>query len=168
MVFGHDALEAAIRDKPPKRDEDVNRRRHPREEEGSANARGVENGRQLSLEVVPEGSKQRGARIDLSENEILQNVISDRGEEKDRAVNSGGQGGEMVFAGPTSDERKERKPEEKMQIGPHDRTVNPRREAQEMVVIIPLNAEVDEAQDIAEENGQQRSQRGEAGAVRHL
>ncbi len=63
----------------------------------------------------------------------------------------------MVFAGPTGDKGKERKPEEKMQIGPHDRAVNPRRAVQEMVVIILINAEVDEAQDIAEENGQQRS-----------
>ncbi len=98
----------------------------------------------------------------------MQDVIGDRREEQDRAVNGGGQGGEMVFAGPAGDKREERKPKEKMQIGPHDRAINLRRAVQEMVVIIPIDAEIDEAQDITEENGQQRSQRGEAGAVRHL
>ena len=46
--------------------------------------------------------------------------------------------------------------------------VDPLRRVQHVVVVVPVDADVDEAQHVAEEHRQQRAQRGQVGAVRHL
>jgi hypothetical protein len=59
-------------------------------------------------------------------------------------------------------------PEQQMQIGPQDRAVHAFGDMQHVMMIVPVDADIDEAQHIAQEHREQRPQIGEAGAVRHL
>src|SRR5262245_2319462 len=72
----------------------------------------------------------------------------------------------MILAHPPCHERKERQPEQQMEVGPENEARHLFRRLQHVVMVVPVNAEVDEAQNIAEENGKQRPQRREVLAER--
>src|SRR3989344_3986164 len=55
-----------------------------------------------------------------------------------------------------------------MQVGPQDRAAHMLRGMQHVMMIVPVNAEIDETQHISQENRQQRTQRGKISAMRHL
>jgi hypothetical protein len=55
-----------------------------------------------------------------------------------------------------------------MEISAHDRAVYAWRAVHEVVVIVPINPEVNEAQDVTEEDGEQGAQCRETGAVGHF
>ena len=74
----------------------------------------------------------------------------------------------MVLAHPGGDERDQRQPEQQVQVGPQDPAVDVAGGVQQVVVVVPVDAEVDEAQHVAQEHRRERAQRGEVGAVRHL
>ena len=74
----------------------------------------------------------------------------------------------MVFSHPPGGKRKQREPEQEMQVGPEHCTCHHRAGMQQVMVIIPVNANVQKAQNVAEKHGQQRSQCSEAVAMRHL
>src|SRR5687767_4859379 len=55
-----------------------------------------------------------------------------------------------------------------MQVGPQDRRAHSLYGVQEMVMIVPINADVDETQDVIEKDRQKRLESGKGYAVRHL
>ena len=55
-----------------------------------------------------------------------------------------------------------------MQVGPHDRAVYLLGGVEEMMVVVPKDANIDETQDITQEDRQERGQRRQVGALRHL
>src|SRR5258706_16464068 len=54
-----------------------------------------------------------------------------------------------------------------MQVRPEDRAVHALGHLAQVVVVIPIDAEVHEAQHVAHEYGKERAQVGEVGPVRH-
>src|SRR5439155_26713475 len=54
-----------------------------------------------------------------------------------------------------------------MQIGPQNQPIDPPDQMQEMMMIVPVNRDVDKTHDIADENRGRRRQVVKAGAVRH-
>src|SRR5258707_10503581 len=58
----------------------------------------------------------------------------------------------MVLPHPGGNERGQREPKQQMQIRPQDTTRNMLRRLQEVMMVVPVDADVNEAQDIAEEN----------------
>src|SRR5688500_11117998 len=55
-----------------------------------------------------------------------------------------------------------------MQVRPQDSSADPLGRVQEVMMIVPIDAKVNEAEDVAEKHGQQRLQGGERRAVRHF
>src|SRR5262245_45543308 len=74
----------------------------------------------------------------------------------------------MVRTHPARRERDERQPEQEMQIRPEDRPRDGMRRMQHMVVVIPIDAKIDEAQHVAQEDGDHGHQRLNALALGHL
>src|ERR1700730_13322639 len=58
----------------------------------------------------------------------------------------------MVLPHPGGNERRQREPKQQMQIRPQDATRNMLRRLQEVMMVVPVDADVNEAQNIAEEN----------------
>src|SRR6267143_1158524 len=58
----------------------------------------------------------------------------------------------MVLPHPGGNERGQREPKQQMQIRPQDAACNMLRRLQEVMVVVPVDADVYETQDIAEEN----------------
>src|SRR5438477_12907225 len=73
----------------------------------------------------------------------------------------------MVLAHPAGDEREKGKPEEQMQVGPHEPGTHCLAGLEEVMVIVPVDAEINEAQHISQKDGQERPERGQIRAVRH-
>src|SRR5687767_281277 len=55
-----------------------------------------------------------------------------------------------------------------MQVGPEDRPADAVRGVQQVMVIVPIDPKVNETEDITQEHGEQRLERGEGDAVRHF
>src|SRR6516165_6976420 len=53
-----------------------------------------------------------------------------------------------------------------MQIGPEQRAIHPFHQMEEMMVVVPVDGDVDEAQHIGGEGGQHLAQGGQAGLMR--
>src|SRR4051794_37202693 len=62
----------------------------------------------------------------------------------------------MVFPHPGGDERDQGQAEEKEQVGPQDVAVHPLDGVQQVVVVVPVDADEGEAEQVAQEHGDQR------------
>src|SRR5215831_10350965 len=74
----------------------------------------------------------------------------------------------MVRTHPARRERDEGQPEQEMQIRPEHQPRDGMRRLQHVVVVIPIDTQVDEAQHVAQEDGDHGPQRLDALAVGHL
>ncbi|MEI9864315.1 MAG: hypothetical protein WDN00_07115 [Limisphaerales bacterium] len=72
----------------------------------------------------------------------------------------------MVFTDPCRGEGKKRQPEQQMQVRPQDTAGDFLGGLEKMVMIVPVDADVNEAQQIAQENRQELFQVGQLGAMR--
>ena len=90
------------------------------------------------------------------------------GQQLQQAVERDGQRREVVLPHPTRGEGNEREPEQQVQVGPQNAPADVRDRVQQMVVIVPIHADEDEAQDVAREHRQERADRREVSAMRHL
>ena len=75
----------------------------------------------------------------------FQNIISDSRHQQNEAIYGGWRGSEMVLPHPTRGKGKERKPKEKVQVCPEDSSANLFGGLEKVMVIVPIDAEVDEA-----------------------
>src|ERR1700756_1673196 len=57
----------------------------------------------------------------------------------------------MVLPHPSGGERKQRQPEQQVQVGPHHCPRHRRSRVQHVMMIVPVDAHINETQDIAEE-----------------
>jgi hypothetical protein len=74
----------------------------------------------------------------------------------------------VVLSHPAGDERYQGQPEEQVQVRPEDLAVDPLGRVQHVVVVVPVDAEVDEAEHVRQEHRGQRAQRVPVRAVRDL
>src|ERR1700675_1762641 len=74
----------------------------------------------------------------------------------------------MVLPHPSGNQRGQREPKQQMQIRPQDATGNMLRRLQEVMMVVPVDADVDEAQDIAEENRKEGLQGRKTGSLGRL
>src|SRR5215472_4872253 len=74
----------------------------------------------------------------------------------------------MVLPHPPCGERKQREPEQQVEISPEDWTCHRGAGLQQVMVVVPVNAHVKETQDVAEKHWQQRPQRFQAVTMRYL
>src|SRR5438270_7738678 len=74
----------------------------------------------------------------------------------------------MVLAHPPGDKRKERQPEQEMQVRPKDCAIHAAGCFEQMMVIVPIDAQVKETHHVAQKNRQERFDRRPIRSVRHL
>src|SRR4051794_17404955 len=74
----------------------------------------------------------------------------------------------MVFTHPTRREREQRQPKEQVQICPENAAAYPVGHVQEMMMVIPVDPDVNEAHHITQEEWKQGLEHCETGATRHL
>ncbi len=97
-----------------------------------------------------------------------EDVVGDGGEEQDDSVERDGPGGEMIVAHPCGGERNEREPEEKMEVGPKRRAIDAFGGVKQVMMIVPVDGDEDEAENVAEEDRSDGAKRGQRGALRWL
>jgi len=98
----------------------------------------------------------------------LEDEIGEGGEQEDDAVKGGGKGGELILSHPGGREREKGEPEEEVEVGPEDGGGYAVGGVEEVVVVIPVDADVDEAEEVAEEDGKQAGEGGEVGSAGDL
>lgn len=74
----------------------------------------------------------------------------------------------MILSHATGRKWNQRQPEQQVQIGPQQRAIDVRDQVKEVMVVIPVDRDVDEAQHIAEKHRRQRQERIRARILRHL
>ena len=94
--------------------------------------------------------------------------VRDRRHQHHDAVDRGRDLVEVVLAHPSRHERRQRQPEEQMQVRPQDRAVDPVDHVQHVVMVVPVDADEDEAHQVGQKHGHQRLQRVPPGSVRHF
>ena len=166
LFVGEDAGDAGVGGEPEEGDGDEEGVGHPGVDEGEGDGEEVERGREFAFPVVADGGGEEGVGALLFDDGGLQNVVGDGGHEEDEAVDGGGYLPKMVLADPGGGEREKREPEKQVKVCPEDAASNAFGGLKEMVMVVPVNADVDETQDVAEEDGQDRFQFGEVGPVR--
>ena len=166
LFVGEDAFDAGVGGEAEEGDGDEEGVGEPGVDEGEGDGEEVERGREFDLPVVADGGGEEGVGALLFDDGGLQNVVGDGGHEEDEAVDGGGYLPEMIFADPGGGEREKREPEEEMEVRPEDAAADAFGGLEEVVMVVPVDADVDETEDVAEEDGQERFQGGEVGGVR--
>ena len=166
LFVGEDAGDAGVGGEPEEGDGDEEGVGDPGVDEGEGDGEEVERRREFAFPVVADGGGEEGVGALLFDDGGLQNVVGDGGHEEDEAVDGGGYRPEMVFADPGGGEREKREPEEQMEVRPEDAAADAFGGLEEVVMVVPVDADVDETEDVAEKDGQERFQGGEVGGVR--
>ncbi len=91
----------------------------------------------------------------------------DRGHQHRSAVERGWSRRKPVHAHPSGHEREEGEPEQQVEVGPQDPPADPLGDVEHVVVVVPVDADVDEAQGVGQEDRQKRPQGVKPGIVRH-
>ncbi len=167
FLFVHeDAFDAGVGGEPEEGDGDEEGVGDPGADEGEGDGEEVERGRDFAFPVVADGGGEEGVGALLLDDGGLQNVVGDGGHEEDEAVDGGGYRSEMVLADPRRGEREKREPEKQVEVRPEDAARDFFGGVEQVMMVVPIDADVDETEDVAEEDGQERFQDGEVGRVR--
>ena len=81
------------------------------------------------------------------------------GQQQHRAIDGGGQRREMILAHPAGDERHQRQPEQQVQVRPEDPAVDSMRGLEHVMMVVPVDAEHDEAEHVGEGDRDQGTER---------
>ncbi len=79
--------------------------------------------------------------------------VRDRRHKQHRSIERRRRGGVVVFVHPGGRERNERQPEQQVQVCPQDPTRHAARRVQQVMMVVPVDADVDETQHVAEKHG---------------
>src|SRR5215472_13163850 len=104
----------------------------------------------------------------MRDQQAAQDEIGAPDEKQHDAIQRDGPRGEMRFRHPARDEGHEGQPEQQMQVRPQDETVHAMRGLEQMVVVVPVDADEHEAQHVAQEHRGHRAQRIQAVSGRRL
>jgi hypothetical protein len=166
LLLRQHAFDAAVGDEPEEGDEDKEGVGDEGVDEGEGDGEEVAGGGEFPLPVIANGRGEEGAGALLLDDGALQNVIGDGGHEEDEAIDGGWYGREMVFVDKGGGEREKGEPEKQMEVRPKDAAGDTFSGLKKMMMVVPINADVDKTQDVAEEDGQDRFESGEVGSVR--
>ena len=74
----------------------------------------------------------------------------------------------MILAHPAGDERRQREPEQEMEVGPQHLAVDALGDVQHVMVVVPVDAEEHVAQHVGEERWRELPRGGQSDVVRHF
>ncbi len=103
----------------------------------------------------------------LRDKGLSQNEIGDSGKEQHDSIHRHGTGRDAVLTEPRRGEGRQRKLEKKVQIGPKDFSIDALSGLKKVVVIVPVDADIEEAHDVTEKHRQQSAQSREARTMRN-
>lgn len=104
----------------------------------------------------------------LTDDRRLQDAPGDRRHQRRDALECRRAWREVVLSHPSRGERHGRKPEQQVHVRPQDRPVHGFHNLKKMVVVVPIDGDVDEAEDVAHEHWPEREQVVKARPVRRL
>ncbi len=163
--LGESMFDAAVGDEPDEGDQGVDAASDCGGEEGEGNRGGVEEEGEFAFGVFAQGAGKDGLIVGDAHDDVLQDGVGDGGHEQDCAVEGGGGWSEVVFAHPAGDEGDDGEPEEQVEIGPEDRAGDGAGGMEEVMVVVPVDADVDEGEDVGEEDGEERGEIGKVGGT---
>src|SRR5450759_4047207 len=155
-----------VGDDPHERDQHVDAVGDPRLHERHRDGDGVEDRRRLALEVPADGLGEQRPLPLAVDDDALQDVVGDGRHQQHHAVQRGGGVGEAVLPHPAGDERHQREPEQQVHVGPEHAAGDAPGDVQHVMVVVPVDGEVGEAQHVADEHVPQPPQVTELVAVR--
>src|SRR6185436_6627067 len=168
VLSGDQLLEALIGTEPDRRHDGIEAARGERIEEGEGDRDEVDRERQPALEVAPERLGEDRIVTMQAQQHAGEDGVGDRGPDQHRPVGGDGQGREVVLVHPAGDERHEGEPEEQMKVCPQHPAADAVHGVEQMVVVVPVDADHDEAQHVAQEDRHQRQERLRIGVVRNF
>ena len=167
-LFSEQLLEAPVGGYPDACHQHVAGTRDPGLHEGDQYRCRIDGERDVSLEVPAQRLRERRILLVDREQHAGQDGVGEGRAQQHHAVRRDRQPLEVILAHPAGDERHERQPEQQMQIGPQHRAVHVVHGMEHVVMVVPVNAHEDEAEDICQEHRQHRRERRRIDAVRHL
>lgn len=157
MLFTYQVLlEAAVRDQPHQGDGGVKRSAQPRIHECQRNTHEVERKRYEAFAVGADCLDQEPVLLLVPGQASHEHTIGDGAHEQDKTIGRDGNGREVILAHPPGNEWDQRQPEEEMQVSPQHPTADFVYGVEQVVMVVPINADIDKAQDVADEDGEQR------------
>ena len=120
-------------------------------------------GRISSRDILPLASSADGGRQARiagvrCQQDADQDVVGHRREQHHDAVNADGQSDQAVISGPGSDPWDEGEPEQEVQIGPKYGAIDALHGLQQVMMIVPVDAQEDEAESVDQQLGDKRLQ----------
>jgi len=85
-------------------------------------------------------------------------VVGEGGQDQHRAVDGDRQGNGRVIACPSGDEGNERKPEDEVDVGPKNHSIDALYGLEEVVMVVPVDRQVEEAECVGQELRSERRQ----------
>jgi hypothetical protein len=160
------AFNALIGNEPDGRHQEIHAASKPGMDARQADAHQIQGQRQPLLAVRPDRFGQRLVALPVPRQGAHQHRVCNGAHEQDRAVQRHRHCCKLVFAHPAAGKGNQRQPEQEMQVGPQHLAADAVDRFEEVMVIVPVNADVDEAEDIAHEDRPQRDKRLKIGFVR--
>src|SRR5207248_8728570 len=109
--------------------------------------------------ILADGVRQQRLRSLPRQDRTLEKVISNRRHQQNKSIQSRRRRRQMVLSHPAGGERKEREPEQEVEIGPENGAVDLPNRMQQMMMIVPVNPDVNKAKDITQKDRRQRPKR---------
>lgn len=168
IFAGEAGFDAAVRDEPHNGNGDVAECGNPWTEESERDGWSINDDGKFAFSVAADGSRQCGLGAMKGKKRSDEDEIGHASEKEDNAVERDGPGSEVVVAHPRRGEGNQREPEKEMEIGPENRSADALRGVEQVVMIVPIDGNHDEAEDVAQEVGNDRPERGESGCLRRF
>lgn len=111
---------------------------------------------QVALSIPTDRFTEHGALSLTSNNGLLKYGIGHGRHEENGSIKGHGGRRELVFAHPARGERDQTQPEQQVQVGPKDTSVHVLGGVKEVMVIVPIDPYVNEAEQVTEEHRPKR------------
>src|SRR5450631_1639599 len=134
---------------------------------GQRDAAQVQDWRDLALEVAPESLTETATALDVEDRQ-LQGVVRQCGKKQVDAVDDDRRAGELRLVHPGCGDGEEREPEQQVEVAPQDGPVDALDNLEHVMVVAPVDADVDEAEQVGQELRGGAAKRLEGGLVRDL
>src|SRR5207249_8544198 len=108
----------------------------------------IDDHRDLALKISPQCSRQDGVPPVESDESSGEDEVRDRRQQQDRAIECDRPSGKLILAEPAGDEGDKRQPEQQMQICPQHPSIHLLDRLEQVMVVVPVDAEKNKTQHI--------------------
>jgi hypothetical protein len=120
--------------------------------EGEGDPQNIDGRRDLALQIIADGATDGAVLAVYGDQDPDQYGIGDRRHDQGSAISGRRNGGEIAFPHPARGEGDKRQPEQQVQIGPQGGTVYFVAGMEQVVVVVLVDADIDETERIEQED----------------